>query len=813
MVQTAVEGKGKARERGPEPWKMHRCSIGHPQTGEVLDDGLAVFFKGPRSFTTEDVLELHVHSGRAIISSVLNAISFFPFCRPAERGEFTRRAFEGGRLDLTQVEGLRDLIDAETESQRRLALRSAGGATRARLETLRNEVIQCLALVEALIDFGEGEDIEEGVYDQGEIMRSGIRLAIFGPPNAGKSTLLNFLAQREAAIVTPIPGTTRDVLELSLDIGGLPVIVADTAGLRKTDDVVEKIGSSDVSLCVLSAPEALTGSAISGFSLDIPSTIVPLLKDDTFILLNKTDLLPPGTSPPNLVSHEMWSVSLGTGQGTQLFMDRFGKALKKRYLLQEGGFDGDEALITHSRHRTHLESSLQFLDAFLTTAPEDIVFGAEELRYAAQAIGKISGLIDVEDILDASGFHSFPPAYPLLHIDAVNTALSNSRRTSDVDPVLYVQGLNLENPSACCHVKRGELRYLCPVSGDVDPLYAFAFLQTFVDILHEYFGQMSSETLKDNFDIVYQLLEETLDSGGHPLTTSPNALRDIVLPPSLLNKVLSVAGVSGLASSSATSHPFASPIPWRKAGVRYNNNEIYFDVVETLEAIVNKNGTPAVSTVWGRVDSNCKLSGTPDLLLSFSNAQSLHDCSFHPCVRLQRWSRDKVLSFVPPDGKFKLMDYRYAPATASAVAQTSIPIVFRPTIQIDEHGGTIDVTLSSRLSTRTMENMFVELYLGEGASGASCIASHNASWSYSPKTQTLVWEIKQVMPSASYNLRGTFSSTAEHPRPSRAFRIRFKILQHNFSAIKIEQLKLTGEVYKPYKGMRGNSLGNIEWRW
>ncbi|KAI1793014.1 tRNA modification GTPase TrmE [Ganoderma leucocontextum] len=432
MVWTRAEGKGKVWEHDPEPWKMHRCSVVHPESGEVLDDGLAVFFKGPRSFTTQDVLELHVHSGRAIISSVLNAISFFPFCRPAERGEFTRRAFEGGRLDLTQVEGLRDLIDAETESQRKLALRTAGGTTRARLETLRNEIIQCLALVEALIDFGEGEDIEEGVYDQarvrvlglrdtiqhhlsdnrrGEIMRSGIRLAIFGPPNAGKSTLLNFLAQREAAIVTPIPGTTRDVLEVSLDIGGLPVIVADTAGLRKTDDVVEKIGverathlvqSSDVSLCVLSAPEVLTGSAASGSSLEIPSTIAPLLKDDTFILLNKMDLLSPDTRLPSTVSHKTWGVSLGTGEGSRFFMDHFGKALQQRYhLLEGGGFHGEQPLITHSRHRAHLENALQFLDAFLDTPLEDVVFAAEELRYAAQAIGKISGLIDVEDILDA----------------------------------------------------------------------------------------------------------------------------------------------------------------------------------------------------------------------------------------------------------------------------------------------------------------------------------------------------------------------------------------------------------------------------
>ncbi|RPD62049.1 tRNA modification GTPase TrmE [Lentinus tigrinus ALCF2SS1-6] len=431
LVKTRHAGKGKAKECEPEPWKMYRGEIVHPGSGEVLDDGLAVFFKGPRSFTTEDVLELHVHSGRAIISSVLNAISFFPFCRPAERGEFTRRAFEGGRLDLTQVEGLRDLIDAETESQRKLALRTAGGSTRARLEALRNETIQCLALVEALIDFGEGEEIEEGVFEQargrvlklrdtirhhlsdnrrGEIMRSGIRLAIFGPPNAGKSSLLNFLAQREAAIVTPIPGTTRDILELSLDIGGLPVIVADTAGLRKTDDIVESIGvdrakqlveSSDISLCVLSASDVLVRSPDGSWDLRLPPTVESLIKDDTFILLNKTDFLPP-SSLANLPSRTTWAVSLSTNHGTQDFMESFAQALHRRYnLLTANGLAVEEPLITHARHRAHMENALDFLEAFLDTPPEDVVFAAEELRYAAQAIGKISGLIDVEDILDA----------------------------------------------------------------------------------------------------------------------------------------------------------------------------------------------------------------------------------------------------------------------------------------------------------------------------------------------------------------------------------------------------------------------------
>jgi AP-3 complex subunit mu len=227
----------------------------------------------------------------------------------------------------------------------------------------------------------------------------------------------------------------------------------------------------------------------------------------------------------------------------------------------------------------------------------------------------IDGLIildstNVKPIVQTS-FRSFPPAYPLLHIDAYSAALEKAARPEDVDPVLLV---NLpEAPTACCHLQHRSLTFLCPISGDgelfrrhyftrmcahtlhiccyyqVDPLYAFAFIRTFLDILIEYFGEVTAPILKDNFDVVHQLLEETLDAGGHPLTTSPNALRDIVLPPSLITKILSVTGVSGLSGPTTNNmSAFSSPIPWRKAGIRYNNNEIYFDIVETLDAVVNK---------------------------------------------------------------------------------------------------------------------------------------------------------------------------------------------------------------------------------
>ncbi|KAH9180038.1 tRNA modification GTPase TrmE [Lactarius sanguifluus] len=415
------EGRAKARPspRLPEPWKLERCHIVDPHTSEILDEALAVFFRAPRSFTTEDVLELHVHGGRAVVGALLAALARFPGCRPAAAGEFTRRAYEGGRLDLTQ-------------SQRRAALR---GDARAQFDALREEVVACLALVEALIDFGEGEELEEGVFAQarqraqrlrdkiqsilsdnrrGEIVRAGIRVAIFGPPNVGKSSLLNFLAQREAAIVTHVPGTTRDILELSLDIGGLPVSVADTAGLRETVDEVEQIGIerarklvqvADASILVLSFPDAVSATP-SGPRLEIPAELAPLVTPSTFILLNKTDLIPASVLTAalgTLPQPGCWAVSLASQSGTDEFLAGLAKELQDRYnILQDAeGEDENASLITHARHRAHLETALGFLDAFLDTrAPEDVVLGAEELRYAAQAVGKISGLVDVEDVLD-----------------------------------------------------------------------------------------------------------------------------------------------------------------------------------------------------------------------------------------------------------------------------------------------------------------------------------------------------------------------------------------------------------------------------
>lgn len=419
---------------------FQRRHVVDPETEERLDDSLVVFFKGPKSFTTEDTLELHIHSGRAVLSAVLRALAKLPYCRPAAPGEFTRRAFEGGRLDLTQVEGLRDLIDAETEAQRRVAVSGAEGTARARYAALRSQILECLVFVEGFIDFGEDVDelgqeamirdahdralniinsIRSHLDDnrRGEILRSGIKLAIFGPPNAGKSSLFNFLAQRDAAITSPIPGTTRDVLTLTLDIGGFPVVLSDTAGLRETSDTVEQVGvgragnavkEADLSLCVLSLPDVLSSS--ENALVRIPDEVKGYLKPDTLFLLNKSDTI--ASLPPNQSLTFMkyggdydsqrpkfWTTSLRTSEGTQSFVDGLAQVLRTRY---SDGFDYTSPLITHARHRDFLEQAVMHLEEFIAFSPSEVDIAAESLRYAARAIGSVSGLdVGVEEVVNA----------------------------------------------------------------------------------------------------------------------------------------------------------------------------------------------------------------------------------------------------------------------------------------------------------------------------------------------------------------------------------------------------------------------------
>ena len=373
--------------------------------GQPIDQALVLWFSRPASFTGEDMVEFHVHGGRAIVARVLATLARLPGCRPAEPGEFTRRAVENGKFDLTQAEALKDLIDAETESQRVQALRQYDGTLAALYEDWRGRLIRASAWAEAEIDFSDEEvpvdlvarsrttiltivqEIQKHMDDsqRGELVRDGVFLTLIGPPNAGKSSLLNALAKRDVAIVAETPGTTRDVLEVKLDLGGYAVVVADTAGLRDVADAVENEGvrralaraeSSDLVLLLLdgSAPDPFAG-------------LPPGIADRAVLTVwNKCDL-------PWPERHQGLQLSLKTGEGFEQLLRAIERKVAERLDLP-----GEAPVLTRVRHRYALEQAVVSLKRAL--AADEAEFFAEDLRLATRWIGRITGRIDIEDLLD-----------------------------------------------------------------------------------------------------------------------------------------------------------------------------------------------------------------------------------------------------------------------------------------------------------------------------------------------------------------------------------------------------------------------------
>ena len=398
----------------PPPRQFRRARFRDPESGETLDVGLAVLFPAPRSYTGEDVAELHVHGSRAVLSALLAALGRLPGLRLAEPGEFTRRAFEHGKLDLSAAEAVADLVDAETAAQRRQALRQLSGALGNLYESWRVRLLRALAQLEATIDFPEEglpEDLARAISAEaaalaaeisvhladnrrGERLRDGISIAILGPPNAGKSSLLNALARREAAITSATAGTTRDVIEVHLDLGGYPAILADTAGLRAPADAIEAEGvrraeargrEADLKLVVLDATRPS----------DVDAKLKALVDRDVLVLANKIDL---AKSPEaaawadRLGPSPALRISVKTGAG----LDRLLAALTEEIARR---FDAGAApVITRARHRAALEECQAALARYgAAQLPE---LGAEDLRLAVRALGRITGRVDVEDILD-----------------------------------------------------------------------------------------------------------------------------------------------------------------------------------------------------------------------------------------------------------------------------------------------------------------------------------------------------------------------------------------------------------------------------
>lgn len=388
----------------PLPRRATLAVLHDPASGEVLDRGLVLWFPAPASFTGEDVAEFHVHGGRAVLTSLTEALAALPALRPAEPGEFSRRAFENGKLDLTAAEGIADLVDAETRAQQRQALRQMDGALGRMIEGWRSRLVRTLAYLEADLDFPE-EDLPAGVAEavlpelerlageigatlddahRGERLREGLSIAILGPPNAGKSSLLNALARRDAAIVSERAGTTRDVIEVHLDLGGFPVVLADTAGLRDTADTIEDEGvwrarrraaQADLKILVFDARDWP----------ELDPAVRGLGDADSLLVLNKIDLRP-------VAVPEALCISVRTGAGLPDLLDALTAMVAERLTAGPG------AALTRARHRGALEDCRCALERARGGRLPELI--AEDVRLATRALGRITGQVDVEELLD-----------------------------------------------------------------------------------------------------------------------------------------------------------------------------------------------------------------------------------------------------------------------------------------------------------------------------------------------------------------------------------------------------------------------------
>lgn len=385
----------------PPPRRLSLRTLRDPGSGEILDRALVAWLPGPATYTGEDMAELHLHGGLAVRAGVIRALAAFPGCRAAEPGAFTRRAVLNGRLDLTEAEGIGDLIDAETEAQRRQALRQLDGTLARQVASWRARAIDCLAGAEAALDFSDEGDVDDAGLDaalltraaalrdeiaaalrddrRGERLREGFCVVLAGAPNAGKSTLLNALSRRDAAIVSDLAGTTRDMIEVRCDLGGLPVVLVDTAGLRETEDRIEAEGIRRTRARMASADLVLHLTPA-----DAPAEAGPDRSERGLAVTTKSDLAPE--------RGKGLCVSALSGQG----LDRLLDAIEARARADLGGGD---ALITRERHRAALARCVASLDRVVAGAPlPELV--AEDLRLAVRALGEVGGHVGVEEMLD-----------------------------------------------------------------------------------------------------------------------------------------------------------------------------------------------------------------------------------------------------------------------------------------------------------------------------------------------------------------------------------------------------------------------------
>ena len=402
----------------PKPRVATLRKINKINTSELIDEGIILWFPGPESYTGEDMAEFHIHGSKAVIDALHHSISKIENCRLAEAGEFTKLAFQNGKINLLKAESIADLISAETEIQRQQAIKIMNGNSADKFNELREKLLKILSHVEAKIDFPD-EDLPEDILknikkisnevilnikkildDQkvGERIREGFKIAIVGPTNAGKSSLLNHLSNRDVAIVSEIAGTTRDVIETHLNIDGYPVVVSDTAGIRDSKNEIEKKG---IKLALDKAENAdLKLIVIDAKNIDFKGVLKELMDENAILVVNKSDLLKEDLNF-EIKNYEHVLISVKNNLNVEDLIFKIKNKLKNKFITSE------DILITRARHRQHLEQSLNYLKNFEEkNDAEDFDKAAEDLRLATRHLGMIVGKVDVEEIL-GSIFNDF----------------------------------------------------------------------------------------------------------------------------------------------------------------------------------------------------------------------------------------------------------------------------------------------------------------------------------------------------------------------------------------------------------------------
>ena len=402
----------------PKPRVATLRKINKINTSELIDEGIILWFPGPESYTGEDMAEFHIHGSKAVTDALHHSISQIANCRLAEAGEFTKLAFQNGKINLLKAESIADLISAETEIQRQQAVKIMNGKSANKFNNLREKLLKILSHVEAKIDFPD-EDLPEDILknikkisnevilnikkildDQkvGERIREGFKIAIIGPTNAGKSSLLNYLSNRDVAIVSEIAGTTRDVIETHLNIDGYPVVVSDTAGIRDSKNEIEKKG---IKLALDKAENAdLKLIVIDAKNIDFKGVLKELMDENAILVVNKSDLLKEDLNF-EIKNYEHVLISVKNNLNVEGLILKIKNKLKNKFITSEN------ILITRARHRQHLEQSLNYLKNFEEkNEAEDFDKAAEDLRLATRHLGMIVGKVDVEEIL-GSIFNDF----------------------------------------------------------------------------------------------------------------------------------------------------------------------------------------------------------------------------------------------------------------------------------------------------------------------------------------------------------------------------------------------------------------------